>query len=361
VRFDLTEASRSNRAPSILLVGALGRGKTVGAQLLCYQAAMAGSTVVDVDPKPDHNLERLPGMKDLVHVIELDGSDKNRGLLDPLVVAPEVLREDLTAAYLTELLPEALPTWQTQIRKAVKQVIADGNPTSTRVLELLRDSKDTAARDVGAELEVWADTGLGRLAFGDRHAKTRAVLPVTTIRTPGLALPPPGVPRADYDTQERMSAATLKLIVGFAMRLVQGNRSVHKLVHFDEAHVLLGTGDGRRFLDRINRMGRSENITLLLSTQLLGDVGEIENLIGTRLIFGQETDAEARAVLPIVGLDPDDADLVKMVRGFTNGQCLLRGIDDRVAQIKVDVVDPRILEALSTTPTTSTALLGVPA
>jgi DNA helicase HerA-like ATPase len=153
-----------------------------------------------------------------------------------------------------------------------------------------------------------------------------------------------------------MGVATLKLLVGYAMRLVQGDRSVHKVIHFDEAHVLLGAGDGRRFLDRVNRMGRSMNATLLLSTQLLGDVGELESLIGTRLVFGQETDAEARAVLPILGLDPGDERLVKMLRSFTGGRCLLRGIDDRVAAVQIDVVDPAILAALDTNPSATEAV-----
>ena len=64
VRFDITEASRTGRPPSILLAGTLGSGKTIAAELLAFQAERRGSLVVDVDPKPDHNLEGLP---------ELDG------------------------------------------------------------------------------------------------------------------------------------------------------------------------------------------------------------------------------------------------------------------------------------------------
>ena len=60
VKFDITEASRASRPPSILLAGTLGSGKTIAAQLLAYHAERRGSLVVDVDPKPDHNLEGLP-------------------------------------------------------------------------------------------------------------------------------------------------------------------------------------------------------------------------------------------------------------------------------------------------------------
>ena len=120
VSFDITEASRTGRPPSILLAGTLGSGKTIAAELLAFQAERRGSLVVDVDPKPDHNLEGLPELDGRVHVIELSGDERYRGLLDPLVVAPDGLREDLASSYLMELLPQAPPAWETQVRKAVR-------------------------------------------------------------------------------------------------------------------------------------------------------------------------------------------------------------------------------------------------
>ena len=126
VKFDITEASRTGRPPSMLLAGTLGSGKTIAAELLALQAERRGSLVVDVDPKPDHNLEGLPELEGRVQVIELSGDERYRGLLDPLVVAPEQLREDLASSYLTELLPQAPPSWETQIRKAVKAALETG-------------------------------------------------------------------------------------------------------------------------------------------------------------------------------------------------------------------------------------------
>ena len=43
VRFDVTEASRTGRPPSILLAGTLGSGKTIAAELLAFQAERRGS------------------------------------------------------------------------------------------------------------------------------------------------------------------------------------------------------------------------------------------------------------------------------------------------------------------------------
>lgn len=351
VKFDITEASRAGRPPSMLLAGTLGSGKTIAAQLLAYHAERRGSLVVDVDPKPDHKLEALPELAGRVSVIELTGDERYRGLLDPLVIAPAGLREDLAASYLTELLPTAPPGWETQIRKAVKAALATREPSCVRVLELLAASANPDARAAADALGVWADSGIGRLAFSTgQHAISAAELPVTTIKARGLSLPQSGVPRADYDQAERLGVATLKLIAAYAMRLISGDRSVHKVVLFDEAWFLLASRDGRRLIDRLNRLGRAENATLILATQQLADVGDIENLIGTRLIFGQQTIPEARRALELLGLDPDDRALVERVRSYRKGRCLMRDITDQVAEVQIDPIVPHLLDVLDTTP-----------
>ncbi len=226
------------------------------------------------------------------------------------------------------------------------------SPSCLRVIDAPPRLRPTRmARAAGDALAVWADSGVARLGFGDgEHARIAAQRPVTTIKARGLSLPAPGIPRADYDQTERLGVATLKLIAAYAMRLVSGDRSVHKVVLFDEAWFLLASRDGRRLIDRLNRLGRAENATLILATQQLTDVGEIENLIGTRFIFGQETAAEARRALELLGLDPDDRVLVERVRSYRRGRCLLRDIDDRVAELQIEPVHEHLLRILDTAP-----------
>ena len=38
------------------------------------------------------------------------------------------------------------------------------------------------------------------------------------------------------------------------------------------------------------------------------------------------------------------------MRGYRSGRCLLRDIDDRVAEVQIDPVDARLLEVLDTSP-----------
>jgi hypothetical protein len=93
---------------------------------------------VDVDPKPDHNLEGIPELEGRVEVIEISGQERFRGMLDPLRIAPPSIREEVASAYLVELLPAAPPAWETHIRKAVRDAIGRGQTSSLAVLGALQ-------------------------------------------------------------------------------------------------------------------------------------------------------------------------------------------------------------------------------
>jgi hypothetical protein len=350
VRFNPLESSSINRGGAVLMVGALGGGKTIAGELLAYQAEHRGSIVVDIDPRPDHSFEALLG--DRVHAISLDNVERNRGLLDPLVIAPPALREELAASYMVGILsPAHPPSWRSEVIAAVRAVLVQESPSSRAVVEHLLDSDNQNARDVGRELSIMADWGLCNLAFGDGSAvSTDVQRMVTTIKSAGLSLPPAGSARESYDDAERISVSTLKLIVCLALSLVSGDPSVHKLLLLDEAHSLAETADGRRFLARVLRMTRSMNVTMLLLSQLAGDFTELSELVGQRFSFRQETDEQARANLLMHGLEPTPA-WIEMLQGFSDGECLMSGLDRRVAAVKFDVVRPEFLRLADTNPT----------
>jgi hypothetical protein len=165
VRFDPTEAPRTSRPSAVLLAGTLGSGKTLAAQAIAYGAERRGSLIVDFDPKPDHNLEGIPGMEGRVEVVELSGEPEHRGKLDPLAVGLPELREELASSYLLELLRDPSPAWENAIDRAVRDAVRAGERSLMCVIERLRGSEAEAAREAGDALEVLSDFGLARLGF----------------------------------------------------------------------------------------------------------------------------------------------------------------------------------------------------
>lgn len=352
VRYDPTAPSRQARTSAVLLAGTLGSGKTVAAELIAYLAQAWGSLVVDIDPKPDHAFEAIPQLEGQVDVLELSGGPEHRGALDPMRIGVGELREELAASYYLDLLRDPPASWETQIQRAVRDVLRDGGRSSLQVIDHLRQAESQAALEVADALEVVSDFGLARLGFGDQAASAvqRATAAVTTIRTPGLTLPDPRAARETYTRTERISVATLALVAAYALRLVSDDRSRHKIVLLDEAWFLLSSSQGRSLIDRLVRLGRAQNATVLLATQRLEDVGDLSDLVGTFFVFGMESDREAKAALELLGLDPDDPGLVARVREFRKGRCLMRDLDGRVGDVQIDPAIPGLLDALDTTP-----------
>ncbi len=357
IQLDLGEACQRSRPPTCLLAGTLGSGKTMFLQLACWQAFLQGSgPIVDIDPKGDHRLEELPGVGEAIETIELSASEGYRGLLDPMRIATEETREDLAYNFLVSILPAPVkPEWQTQLRLAVSRAAAAGERSCGAVLSCLRESGEADATAVADAVAVHGSTGLAGLGLGDgaRELPEVGAAQVVSLRIRNLALPLPGTARTDLLEEERTSLAVLRLLAAYALRLCATDTGRHAVLAMDEASALTADSEGRRLLERISRMGRSMNITPILATQMLGDVAELEPLVGAFLAFGVETEAEARKALSLLRLDAEDEGAVQRLLGYRQGRCYLRDFDGQVAPIQVDPPG-WMLEQLDTTPQRTT-------
>jgi hypothetical protein len=350
VKFDSSQAPRDDRASGVLLIGSLGSGKTVATQAIEFASERRGSLVVDFDPKPDHGLHRVAELSGRVQVVELSGDPSQQGRLDPLAIGSPEMAEELACSYLLELLPGPSNRWESAVSLAVKDTVGEGSESLLRVVELLLASDRNGAKEAGEALQVIRDFGLARLGFGSgQHTTAEAAMPVTTIRMPGLSLPEPSAARDTYTRAERVSVATLSLVAAYALRLISGDRSRHKVVGLDEIWFLLSSPQGRQVINRLVRLGRALNATLLLGTHRIGDLGDLSDLIGVVFVFGQDSDASARAALTFIGLEPTRA-LVSLLRELRAGRCLMRDLAGRVGEVQIDLVYPNLLRALNTTP-----------
>jgi AAA-like domain len=358
VRFNLREGSDSDRNTAILSVGALGSGKTTLDQKLKYEGFLQGARVIDCDPKGDHRFHLLEEVAPHAERITLKPDPHLRGVLDPLRVAPEHLRQDAAVSFLRDLLPgRAEPAWETAVVGAVDRVVRRARaPTCLEVVGALREGDDTD-RQVAKTLEVYARSGLTQLGFADPEVKLPPVgqSQVTYLPIRDLPGPEPGMRRSEYSQAERVGEQIVRLIAMFAMHLLGSERERLKLFSFDEGWRLLGDPAGRALLASLQRMGRSELAVPIVSTQLVTDalIGEresLENLIGATFVFGMRSEAEAGRALQLLGLDPEDARMRQSLLEMEAGRCLFRDHRGRVEAIQVDVVAPWLLRAFSTTP-----------
>ena len=164
-----------------------------------------------------------------------------------------------------------------------------------------------------------------------------------------MASPEPSAARDTYTRSERVSVATLSLVAAYALRLVSEDRSRHKIIVLDEVWFLLASPQGRQVINRLVRLGRAYNATLLLGTHRVADLGDLSDLIGVVFVFGADSEAAAEAALRFISLDPTRS-LVALVREYRAGRCLMRDLHGRIEEIQIDLVHPHLLEAFGTTP-----------
>lgn len=353
VQFDLAEACQTSRPPTCLLAGSLGSGKTIWLELAVWQAFLQGSgPIVDIDPKGDHRLEALPGIEGQIETIELSGSERYRGLLDPMRVGSQETREDLAYNFLISILPAPVrPEWQTQLRLAISEAAAAGASCCGEVLARMSGTESAEAIEAARAIEVHGRGGLAKLGLGRGGEEIAGVgdAQVVSLRIKNLTLPLAGTARAELLEEERTSLAVLRLLAAYALRLCASDTTRHSVLAMDEAWALMSDTQGRALLERISRLGRSQNITPILATQMLGDAAELEPLVGALFAFGVETETEARRALELLRLDPDDGAAVQRLIGYRAGRCYLRDFDGQVAPIQIDP-PPWMLDELDTTP-----------
>jgi AAA domain-containing protein len=358
VLFNLREGSDQDTNTTILSVGALGSGKTTLAQKLQYEAFLQGARVIDCDPKGDHRFHLLEDVAPHVEALALRPDPALRGVLDPLRVAPAHMRQEATVSFLRDLLPgRAEPLWETAIVAAVDRVLTRAAcPSCLEVVRALA-AGDHLEGQVARALEVYSRSGLTQLGFADPEvdlpelgARQVTYLPIRDL--PG---PPAGVDRSDYSQAERVGEQIVRLIAMFALHLMSAERRRLKLFAFDEGWRLLSDPVGRTLLASLQRMGRSELAVPIISTQLVGDalIGEresLENLIGATFVFGVRSHLEAARALTLLGLDPDDAAMRRMLLEMDAGRCLFRDHRGRIEAIQVELLVPCLEQAFSTTP-----------
>ena len=292
-------------------------------------------------------------------MIEFRADPRYRGLLDPLRIAPADEAEDLGVDWLIGLLRSDIPhEWETEIRAAVKQVLAARDARPRRLLRARarrprgRQRRRPQGRPRPRRLQP---TPASRSSGSPPPTRRRCPTPARRSRcsgSPASRCPEAGTPRDAMGAKERTSQALMTLVATYALQLMAADPAVHTVLGFDEAWVLTDTSAGRRLLRRANRLGRAQNGTPILGTQNLSDVDdELKELIGAVLAFGAETEAEARKTLAMLDVDPDDTAMRGRLHGFRQGRCLLRDYQRRLGSIQVDFDHaPELLRRCAPTP-----------
>ncbi|SFX41890.1 Archaeal DNA helicase HerA or a related bacterial ATPase, contains HAS-barrel and ATPase domains [Thermoactinomyces sp. DSM 45891] len=353
---------RLSTTASAAFIGSLGAGKSLGANLLAYQALLNGSKVLIFDPKDERGYwpELLPELKPISRVVTLRASMEDRGKLDPLSGAhnpTELTASAETAKRILQFLSRAADgTYEAiSIGKAVDYVVQnDPKPSMTAVLEALIESNKLAPEkrqeslgEMVDVLQYLATSGQGQLLFGDGSQEAIDLSkPLTILQIEDLQLPEES--QTDFG---RMGIALLMAISDFSRRFSHQTGDGFKLVLFDESWRLAKVREGRAILEELVRTGRSKNAAIYLISQnakdLLGE--EIRSNLGCRFVFRCRDQREAEAACDILGIEANEYN-VERIRNLPTGMCLLSDLEKCVNELEIQIVEERIFHAFDTRP-----------
>lgn len=351
VFFDLHTQIFNNKPPGVVITGEPGTGKTFLAMTLTAMSAILGKTTVVLDPKGDFvslmNLQEDVGKFNLWNLM----NPRLRGLLDPFRLA-DTPGEQLDLAFtLIELFTGGITgDERTALSPIIKDVAELENPSLGRVVQELRGSQNSHARNLGTTLDLLSRLPLAALCFGQPGAhldKVSLGKGLTVITFAGMKMPTPN----GTDNKSRLATGILYLVTDFIRRLMEEQESKSpKTIVIDEAWSILQTEAGASMVQSVALLGRSHNVAMLLVTQNNSHLDhlDIENTIKTRFAF-RSSPKEAAAIVRDMQL-PEGEDFEGRVTSLVNGECLMQDFIGRYSTVQISAWNKQWAEAFVTNP-----------
>ena len=340
-------------------VGSLGGGKSFCNNLLVYYSVLFGGQAVILDPKSERGnwKETLPEIAHEINIVNLTSDKDNAGLLAPFVIMKNVKdAESLAIDILTFLTGissrdgEKFPV----LRKAVRSVTQSDSRGLLHVIDELRREDTPISRNIADHIDSFTDYDFAHLLFSDGTVENAISLDnqLNIIQVADLVLPDKDTTFEEYTTIELLSVSMLIVISTFALDFIHSDRSIFKIVDFDEAWAFLNVAQGETLSNKLVRAGRAMQAGVYFVTQSSGDVSKesLKNNIGLKFAFRSTDINEIKQTLEFFGIDKDDENNQKRLRDLENGQCLLQDLYGRVGVVQIHPVFEELLHAFDTRP-----------
>ena len=241
-----------------------------------------------------------------------------------------------------------------ELREAVRRVGKREQRGMLCVIDELHNAGNPVAENLARHIEGFADYDFAALLFSDGSVPGSIGYDgdMNIIQVKDLTLPDKEKSPDEYSSIERLSIAAMIVISNFALDFIYSDRSVFKDVVLDEAWSLLAVAQGKALVNKLVRAGRAMNAGVDIVTQNADDVGDekMKNNIGLKFAFRSTDIVEIKKILTFFGLDPEDEDNQKKIKGLENGECLFQDLYGRTAVIYIDPVFNWLFDAFDTRP-----------
>lgn len=329
----------NNKPPVCLITGAPGSGKTFLALTLTTISAITGKTTVVLDPKGDFlSLMNLEDQIGDFNLWDLSNS-RRKGILDPFYMAKDPGEKLSLVISLIDLFVGGLSGSQlTALSPIIKDVIEAPNPSLTLVMNELRSSRNTEARDLGTKLDIISRMPFAKLCFAPSNRANKNIeinKGLTVITLLGLELPA-DAEAAKADNKGRLASGILFLLTDFVRRIMMNDESRNpKTIVIDEAWAVLASKVGVDTIKSLSLLGRSKQLALILITQTPAHLEgiDIENTITTRFAF-RSTTKDAGNTVRAMDL-PQGEGFEETITSLEGGECLMQDFLENFSTVKI--------------------------
>ncbi|MEV4506648.1 ATP-binding protein [Streptomyces klenkii] len=398
VLVDFSHGPRVNASASAAFVGELGSGKSVAMKCAMHSILTTGhrtgskksrgrALVIDRTPQQEWSrfASACPGTTQIIRV------DENAGMsLDPLRIFRGPRAARYTESFLTPLLDiGSMSVEGITLAEAIEATRLAPNPSMTALIQTLADRARTAdpeepndaavraaASELVRKLRSLAKKDLGRVIFDPELP----VVQITNADSIVFAVDRLGLPSKEelsehrlvsLEVEKRFGWRLMYLMTALCREIAFANPAEFCGVFLDECWWLTSSAEGSNLLLELIADGRKHNAGAFAGSHDPFDIGpkseigdKIRALLSHIFVFRHRGKALARRCLEFLDLDPNDAEMVKLItdnlspinlsdaeRILRAGECLYRDLRKRVAGMKVLIpADEQAAEAIHTTP-----------
>lgn len=344
----------NSNPPGAIITGRPGSGKSFFALGLAAMSSIIGKTTVVIDPKGD--FLSLLSIKDEIGNLQVwnltEGGRKTAGLLDPFYMAPDEGDKLSLALTVIDIFVGGLSDTQvTVISPILKDVVKDPHPSLSKVVDELRGSQKTEAKNLGAKLDLIKQMNYSKLCFSESKRKKMINFNsgLTIITLAGMTLPEDA--KSAESTQDRLALGIIYLLTDFVRRIMENDDSPNpKTLIIDEAWAIMASKHGANIIKSVSLLGRSKGLALILATQNSThfEAVDIKNTITTRFAFRAAKD-EADAIIEDMGL-PLNEGFQEAITHLNTGECLMQDYLERYSTVQITKWPPGWAEAFNSNP-----------
>ncbi len=356
-----------DRPASVGFVGDRGSGKSYLMKLASWVVGARDGQVVVLDRDPRGEwarfAEAVPGRTRVIRV-----APDTQVCLDPLRVFPPGERVRRAIDFLCLLARTSISeTEGATIAKATREVAL---VPEARLLDVVNHleregASDEYARTVARKLQVFTESDLAGLAFGEGEQLALAWDDYLVFHLPDLILPDREILLSEgmskqLSAEEIFGLAAFYLVAAVARSVAFSDTSRFGVVVCDETWAILGSIQGRQLLLEGLRNERKGNAALWLASQHPDDFGHgpVAHLLGNRFV-GAQAPGAGPAALRFLGVEPSSELIDRLEAGYRRppdadeeepSRFLWRDVRGRIGEVAVIPAPPWLRESIETNP-----------